>query len=91
LRAERSGKAPSAEDEEFTMSTQDIVQQWERELLEKGRAEGARGMVARQLRGRLGPLDAATENRIAMADVDELNRWSDRIIGAERVDDVFKE
>ncbi|MBX3191660.1 MAG: hypothetical protein KF819_32000 [Labilithrix sp.] len=91
LWGERGGTAQSAEDEDFYMSTHAIVQQWERELLEKGRGEGVRDVLTRLLRARFGPLDAATESRIAKATVGELERWTERVIVAVGIDDVFKE
>jgi hypothetical protein len=95
LWGERGSATHSAEDEDFYMSTQAIVQQWERELLEKGAATGAlkktRDVLMRQLRTRFGNLDAAAESRIAKATAEELDRWVERVIVAERIDDVFKE
>lgn len=95
LWGERGGAAQSAEDEDFYMSTQAIVQQWERELLEKGAATGAltksRDVLTRLLRTRFGDLDAAAESRITKATAEELDRWVERVIVAERIDDVFTE
>ena len=96
---ERGGVAQSAEDEDFYMSSQAIVDQWERELLEKGREKGrgegradaVRDMLTRQLCARFGPLDAATESRIAKATVGDLDRWIERVIVAERMDDLFED
>ena len=91
LWGERDGTDQSAEDEDFYMSTEAIVQQWERDLLEKGALKGIRDTLMRQLRTRFGALDAASESRVAEATVDELNRWTERVIAAERIDDVFTE
>jgi hypothetical protein len=68
------------------LSTQAIVQQWEHDLLEKT----TRDVLVRQLRTRFGNLDAAAENRIAKATAEELDRWVERVIVAEHIDDVFK-
>ncbi|MBX3226058.1 MAG: hypothetical protein KIT84_29215 [Labilithrix sp.] len=82
-------------DEEFAMATQDFVERWERELLEKGqragREQAMREVLTRQLRARFGGLDDAVEARIRAAGVDELTRWTDRIITAAALDEVFAE
>jgi hypothetical protein len=91
LWGERDGTDQSAEDEDFYMSTQAIVQQWERDLLEKGALKGTRDVLVRLLSQRFGELDAAVESRIANATAEELDRWTGRVIRAERIDDVFKE
>lgn len=62
----------------------------EEQLIEKGAAKHARGMLTRQLRTRFGVLDAATESRISRASVEELDRWIERVVVAERIEDVFK-
>lgn len=87
LWGERGGTQQSAEDEDFYMSTQAIVQQWEHDLLEKR----TRDVLVGQLRTRFGDLDAAAENRIAKATAEELDRWVERVIVAQRIDDVFKD
>ncbi|MBX3234494.1 MAG: hypothetical protein KIT84_13440 [Labilithrix sp.] len=81
------------------MATQGFVERWERELLEKGRKAGReegreqtmRDVLARLLRARFGALDTAIEARIHDAGLDELTRWTDRIVTAAALDDVFAE
>jgi hypothetical protein len=91
LWGERGGAAQSAEDEDFYMSSQAFVDQWERELLAKGALKSTRDVLTRLLRARFGELDAAAESRIATATAEELDRWVDRVIVAARIDDVFTE
>ncbi|MCW5812006.1 MAG: hypothetical protein KIT84_13365 [Labilithrix sp.] len=78
-------------DEEFDMTTQDFVERWERRLRGEGGEQAMRDVLARQLRARFGGLDTAVEARIRDAGVDELTRWTDRIITAAALDDVFAE
>jgi hypothetical protein len=103
------GLQPTAEDREFYMNAQAIVQQWKQGIIEEGREkwrgegrgeglrdgvrEGVRDTLTRLLRLRfgVGALDVAASNRIASANVEELRRWTERILTAERVDDVFRE
>jgi hypothetical protein len=55
------------------------------------RAEGAAGMLRRQLGRKFGPLDAESEARVRAASLDELERWSDLILDAASLRDVFGE
>ncbi|MBX3234492.1 MAG: hypothetical protein KIT84_13430 [Labilithrix sp.] len=94
---------PHEDHEEFDMTTQGFVERWERELLEKGRKAGReegreegreqtmRDVLARLLRARFGALDTAIEARIHDAGLDELTRWTDRIVTAAALDDIFTE
>ena len=77
-------------EEEFGMP---YVTSIERRGFERGHAEGhleALVTVLRhQLRLRFGPLDEATEARIATATSDQLLRWAERVIEADSVEGVF--
>ena len=94
---QRDDTAPS--DEDFFMSSQAIVDQWKRELLEKGRGEGiregaregVRNVLLRLLHARFGTLGAGVEGRVAAATAEELDRWVERFAVAQRIDDVFEE
>jgi hypothetical protein len=46
-------------------------------------------MLVRQLRARFGILDATVEARLGHASSGELDRWIERVLVAERIDDVF--
>lgn len=48
-----------------------------------------RRALVRQLRARFGSLDAALEARIGCASPDDLDRWVERVIVADRIEDVF--
>jgi flagellar biosynthesis/type III secretory pathway protein FliH len=50
---------------------------------------GLQQTLLRLLRVRFGPLDAAVETRIAKADADALDRWAERVLVAQRIDDLF--
>ena len=39
---------------------------------------------------KFGPLDAATEERVRSADADRLLEWGERILSAERLEDVLR-
>ena len=58
--------------------------------LEYGREQGRREILARLLVQRFGRVDRATRQRIEEANLDELDRWLDRVIPAETMADVFE-
>jgi len=58
--------------------------------LEQGRLEGEAAVLLRQIRRKFGPeASAAAEARIGAADAETLLEWSERILSAETVDQVF--
>jgi flagellar biosynthesis/type III secretory pathway protein FliH len=57
--------------------------------LEKGRAEGQRNLLAKQLKLKFGPLDAAAEARLAGASSAQLNRWAERVLTAGSLDEIW--
>ena len=73
------------------------TEMWERQGLEKGleqgrrqgRREGESAMFLRLLEVRFGPLDEHTLARVSAADADRLLEWGERILTAERLEDVF--
>lgn len=67
---------------------------WKREGRKEGRKEGRleerRRLVERQLGQKFGPLTVATRERLDKADGRQLLRWSERLLNAERLGDVFE-
>ncbi|MAQ19698.1 MAG: transposase, partial [Sandaracinus sp.] len=57
--------------------------------LEQGRAEGSRLMLAKLLQLKFGPLDDATEAKLAGASLAQLEAWSERVLTADDLDQVF--
>lgn len=55
----------------------------------EGRQEGKLDILLRLLARRFGPLDAATEQRLQKASADDLERWTDNILDARTLDEVF--
>jgi hypothetical protein len=58
--------------------------------LQQGLQQAARGALVIVLRGRFG-FDASGDPRLAVATVEQLERWLDRASRAERIEDVFAE
>jgi prophage antirepressor-like protein len=71
------------------------IDRWNRELREKslqeGRQEGEARIVLRQLRLKFGPLEPDVEERVRTADADRLLAWSERILSADSLRDVFRD
>lgn len=54
-----------------------------------GQAEGKAELLLKQMSLRFGPLSEATLVRVWAASVEELERWGERILGAQTLDDVL--
>ena len=55
----------------------------------RGRAEGERAMLARQLERRFGRLPPAAAERLRRAPETDLETWADNVLDAQTLDDVF--
>jgi hypothetical protein len=79
--------------EEFETMLADTIDRLNRELREKSLQEGARDgearVLLRLLRLKLGPVNPTVEERVRAADSDQLLVWSERVLTAESLDDVF--
>ncbi len=67
--------------------------EWEakglRKGLRKGRQEGEIGILLRQMRLKFGRLDTETIARVQSADTEQLSSWSERILTAKTVEEIF--
>jgi Domain of unknown function (DUF4351) len=61
----------------------------ERMGIEKGLQQGEVIMLKRLLTRRFGPLPAWAEQRLEQASPQELEGWADRVLEAQRLEDVF--
>lgn len=78
------------------------TREWERQGLEKGlqegmrkgmrrgRREGEQRMLVRLLERKFGALDAEARRRIEAAGDEELLAWSEKLLSAERLEEVFR-
>ncbi|MEY2804846.1 MAG: hypothetical protein RL657_2182, partial [Pseudomonadota bacterium] len=55
----------------------------------QGRIKGQAEILSRQIARRFGPLDEATQNRLASAKPAMLQRWADAILTANTLEEVF--
>jgi predicted transposase/invertase (TIGR01784 family) len=71
------------------------LQQGRQEGLQQGRQEGLqagqRELLLRLLRRRFGELPAAVAQRVAAAQMPELDRWAEQLLVASELDEVFSE
>ncbi|HEX3128183.1 MAG TPA: Rpn family recombination-promoting nuclease/putative transposase, partial [Thermoanaerobaculia bacterium] len=77
--------------EEFDTMLAESIDRWNRELQEKSYQEAEARMLLRQLRAKFGTVDAGTEERVRSADAERLLEWGERILTAERVEDLFRD
>jgi hypothetical protein len=81
--------------EELETMLAESIDRWDREIREEGRQEGRQEgearIVLRQLRLKFGLLSSETEERVLAADANRLLEWSERVLTAERLDDVFRD
>ena len=66
------------------------IDRWNRQIREEGRQEGEARVVLRLLRLKFGPLAPEIEERVHSADADRLLEWSERVLAAENLEDIFK-
>lgn len=59
--------------------------------IEKGRTEGEAKILQKLLKLRFGTLSATLEARISQASTEEIECWTDRILEAASLDDVFRD
>ncbi len=72
-------------------SLQEGLQEGRQEGLQKGRQEEGARIALRLLRLKFGPLAPEIEERVHSADADRLLAWSERILTAESLQDVFRD
>lgn len=65
----------------------DTIREWQREF----KREGEQEIVLRVLLKRFGPLPAWAQARVADAQMPQLEQWSERLLDANSLDEVFDE
>ena len=69
------------------------VQRWQQGWLmegrQEGRKEGEEALLVRLLERKFGPLDRTTRTRVRQADAERLLEWGERLLTAERLEQVF--
>jgi hypothetical protein len=65
------------------------IQEGRKKGVQEGRQEGEASLLLRLLERKFGRLDARTRKRIRSADAERLLVWGERVLTAERLEDVF--
>ncbi len=65
------------------------VKNWTKQWREEGLQAGEAAVLLRQLESKFGSLDAETQRRIAAADSEQLLVWAERVLTAEKIEDLF--
>lgn len=84
----------TSDDEEFLMTTHDIVEAWRQKAIEEGVEQGIeqgeRNALLRQLRRRFGSqIDGEIERRLAAASPAQLGIWLERVLSARTLTEVL--
>jgi hypothetical protein len=65
------------------------AEEWKQQGLEQGRHQGEANLLRRQLLRRFGPLPSWVDQRLEQASDAELGVWAERVLDAERLEDIF--
>ena len=79
---------PEAEEAAMTTAEQ-LIERGRVEGLEKGRVEGQADLLLRMLGSRFGAVDEGVRDRIRDATVDDIDRWSDRLVRGASIEEIF--
>jgi predicted transposase YdaD len=70
------------------------IDRWNLKLREEGREEGRQEgearLLLRLLRLKFGPLEEQIEERVRSADAERLLEWGERVLKAERLEEIFE-
>lgn len=65
------------------------IQEGTRRGIQKGQADGQRTLLAKLLKLKFGPLDAAAEERLASGTPAQLGLWAERVLSASSLDEIW--
>jgi flagellar biosynthesis/type III secretory pathway protein FliH len=94
-------RAERTAEEEAIMGAQDLYEQWEKEILQRGKAlgldegkalglrEGKRELLLHVLTARFPELPAWVRERVQIAPEARLDAWAERVVSASCLEDVF--
>jgi hypothetical protein len=86
-----SHEHPTNEEDNVSAEIQAWFEDYQSKLRRESHKEGERSLLLRQLRSRFGELPAAAVARIEAADVADIERWGERILGARTLAEVLDE
>ena len=65
------------------------MDRWPDKWVQQGRTENIRMMLHRQLEQKFGPIPESTLEKIDSAAYEQLERWTDRVIGSTSLQQIF--
>ncbi|TDQ40242.1 DUF4351 domain-containing protein [Thiopseudomonas denitrificans] len=77
------------ENSKMTGLTERLLQEGIQQGMQQGMQQGSLSVLLRQITRRFGPLDSSTRQRLQQATEHELECWTDNILDAQTLDDVF--
>jgi len=77
------------EEDDVSAEIQAWFEDYQRKLRSEGRKEGERSLLLRLLHSRFGELPAAAVARIEAADIADIERWGERVLGARTLAEVL--
>ena len=81
---------PAEEVAEMTRFAERFLEKGREEGREQGIGQGEARVMLRQLTLKFGPLPEPVRARIESADADTLLRWSERVLSADHLEEVFR-
>ncbi len=86
---------PGEEETMMSQFAQDVIAkgkpEWLRQGRQEGRQEGEAALLLRLLARRFGPLPDWASGNVVRADLPTLETWTDRVLDARSLEDVFAE
>jgi len=80
----------TGDDQEFLMSTREIVDNWRREAIQEGLEQGERKLLLRMLRRRFGAeVSGEIERRVAAAPAEQIELWAERVLSASTLAELL--
>jgi predicted transposase YdaD len=76
--------------EAFMTYAERLIQQGEAKGRADGEAKGRAEILRKQMTLKFGPLSSETEKRISSAAIADLDRWSERVLSAQRIEEIFR-
>ena len=67
------------------------MDRWPDQWVQQGREEGVRIMLHRQLEQKFGSIPESTLEKIDSAAYEQLERWTDRVIGSTSLQQIFSD
>ena len=75
---------------ELTSMLNETFPDWSVQYVRQGRQQGKKEVLARMLARRFGPLPQDVSSRLASANAEQLDLWSDRLLDAPTLEAVFE-